>query len=86
MSNIRKVAVSEPLVDVVDPKQVVTNACLIKVGVNSLCYAFADDKINVTEKLKFALKGVENIAGKGENVDYQHFLLFPQCFQKLFLS
>ena len=24
---------------------------------------------------------VENIAGKGENAGYQHFLLFPQCFQ-----
>ncbi|XP_054259914.1 protein arginine N-methyltransferase 1-like [Macrosteles quadrilineatus] len=30
MSAIRKIAISEPLVDVVDPKQVVTNACLIK--------------------------------------------------------
>ena len=28
---------------------------------------FTDDKINVTEKLKSG---------------YQHFLLFPQCFQK----
>ena len=25
---------------------------------------------------------VENIARKGENAGYQHFLLFPQCFQK----
>ena len=25
---------------------------------------------------------VENIAGKGENAGYQHFLLFPQCFKK----
>ena len=23
----------------------------------------------------------ENIVGKGENAVYQHFLLFPQCFQ-----
>ncbi|XP_043477095.1 protein arginine N-methyltransferase 1-B isoform X1 [Leptopilina heterotoma] len=30
MSSIRKVAISEPLVDIVDPKQVVTNSCLIK--------------------------------------------------------
>ena len=30
MSVIRSVAVGEPLVDVVDPKQVVTNSCLIK--------------------------------------------------------
>ena len=34
----------------------------------------------VTEKLKFTLGRTENIVGKGE---YQHFLLFPQCFQKL---
>ena len=26
--------------------------------------------------------GVENIVGKGENAVCQHFLLFPQCFQK----
>ncbi|ELU01488.1 hypothetical protein CAPTEDRAFT_173477 [Capitella teleta] len=30
MSCIRRVAISEPLVDVVDPNQVVTNACLVK--------------------------------------------------------
>jgi protein arginine N-methyltransferase 1 len=30
MSDVRKVAISEPLVDVVDPKQVVTNSCLVK--------------------------------------------------------
>ena len=29
---------------------------------------------------------VENIAGKGENAGYQHFLLFPKYFQKYFLS
>ena len=49
--------------------------------------AFADDKINVTEKKnKFVLGGVENIVGKGENAGYQHFLLFPQCFQKASFS
>ena len=26
---------------------------------------------------------VENNVGKGENEGYQHFLLFPQCFQKV---
>lgn len=30
MSSIRKVAISEPLVDVVDPKQIVSNSCLVK--------------------------------------------------------
>ena len=25
---------------------------------------------------------IDNIVGKGENVDYQHFLLFSQCFSK----
>ena len=44
--------------------------------------AFADDKINVREQLKFGLERVGNIVGKGENAGYQHFLLFPQCFQK----
>ena len=24
---------------------------------------------------------VENLVGKGENAGYQHFLLFPQCFE-----
>ena len=44
--------------------------------------AFADDKINATEKWTFVLGRAENIVGKGENAGYQHFLLFPQCFQK----
>ena len=48
--------------------------------------AFADDKINVTKKLKFALGRVENIVGKGKNAGYQHFLFFPQCFQKATFS
>ena len=48
--------------------------------------AFADNKINVTEKLKFVLDVVENIMGKGENAGYQQFLLFPQCFPKASFS
>ena len=44
--------------------------------------AFADGKTYVYEKVKFVLRRVENIVGKGENAGYQHFLLFPQCFQK----
>ena len=39
--------------------------------------AFADDNLNVYQKLKFALGRVENIVGKGENAGFQHFLLFP---------
>ena len=45
----------------------------------------AEDKINLTHKLEFDFERVENIVGKGENAGYQHFLLFPQCFQS-FLS
>ena len=48
--------------------------------------AFADDKINVTEKLRFVLEKVENIVGKGENAGHRHFLLFPQCFQKAYYT
>ena len=45
--------------------------------------AFADRKIILIEKLKFMWERVENIVGKGKNTGYQHFLLFPLCFQKL---
>ena len=46
--------------------------------------AFADNKINVTEELKFVLVRVENIVGKGENAVFWHFLLFPKCFPKAY--
>ena len=45
---------------------------------------FAEDKINVTPKLKFVLGRLEKIVGKEEYAGCQDFLLFPQCFQKLF--
>ena len=47
---------------------------------------FADDKLNVTQNIKVIFHKIENIAGKAENAGYQHFLLFPQCFQKAFSS
>ena len=31
-------------------------------------------------------KALENTVGKGENAGKQHFLLFPQCFQKSSVS
>ena len=43
---------------------------------------FADDNLNTNKRLKFTLKRVENIVGKGEMLVTSHFLLFPQCFQK----
>ena len=43
--------------------------------------AFADDKINVAEMMVSLSDKIENIVGKGESAGYQHFLLFPQCFQ-----
>ena len=43
--------------------------------------AFADEKLNEVEKFIFVLGGLQNIMGKGENADFQHFLLFPLCFQ-----
>ena len=70
--------------------------CSDKRGLNSLLTlkfldwfklkAFTDDNIHVAEKLIFVLGRVENIVGKGENAGYQHFLLFPQCFQKASFS
>ena len=48
--------------------------------------ALADNKIKLAEKLRFVLGRVENIVGKGENAGYQHFLFFPQRFQKASIS
>ena len=45
--------------------------------------AIADDKINISKKLKFVLERIENIAEKVQNIGYPHFLLFLQCFQKV---
>ena len=50
-----------------------------------------EDKLLVLYKMKVLAKMVQlffdlvaNIAGKGENSGYQHFLPFPQCFQKTY--
>ena len=40
---------------------------------------FADDKKNVAHMISF----FNRVEGKGENAGHQHFLLFPQCFQKV---
>jgi hypothetical protein len=45
--------------------------------------AFAGYKINLTKIFKFVLRRVENIAEKGENAGFQHFLLF--VFSESFL-
>ena len=44
--------------------------------------AFADDKFTVAKLMIPVFDRVENIVVKGENASYQHFLLFPECFQK----
>ena len=44
--------------------------------------AYADNKVKVAKMAEFVLDRVENNVGKGENADYQHFLLFPPCFEK----
>ena len=46
--------------------------------------AFADDKSNGNQNITVVFHRIENIVGKEENAGYQHFLLFPQCFQKAF--
>ena len=48
--------------------------------------ASADDIPNVTQNIKFDCHRVESIVRKGENAGYQHFLLFPQCFERGFSS
>ena len=46
------------------------------------CKAFANDKLNLAKMMI----GQNNIVGKGENAGYQHFVLFPACFQTLPVS
>ena len=41
-----------------------------------------DDKIKVTQELKFISIRVENITGKGEHAGKKHVILFQKCFQK----
>ena len=43
--------------------------------------ALGNDKINGTQNARKERKRCGK--GKGENVGYQHFLLFPLCFQTL---
>ena len=44
--------------------------------------AFADDEINVINKLKFVSERIESILGKRENAGYEHFLLFGKCLSE----
>ena len=44
--------------------------------------ALADDPIDVTQKLKFVLRQVENISEKEGNASYQYFFHFQKCLQK----
>ena len=44
--------------------------------------AFADDKLHVAKMKISLLDREENSVGKGENIGYQHFLIFLQCFPK----
>ena len=46
--------------------------------------AFVGKEIKVLKMMIFVFDRVENIVGKGENAGYQHFLLFPKCFQMSF--
>ena len=54
----------------------------IKLFLKNHCpFQIADEKSNATKNTKFVWRTVENNVGKMENC-YQHFLFFPQCFQK----
>ena len=48
------------------------------VQIESICRQ--GNKYNLKTEIVFGMG--KKIVGKGENAGYQHFLLFPQCFQK----
>ena len=52
----------------------------------SILKAFADNKTNRTQKLKFNVGKVENIVGKGENAGNQHFLFITMFSKGLFFQ
>ena len=41
----------------------------------------ADDNLYLAQTMEFVVDVLENIGRNGENAGYQHFLLFPPCFQ-----
>ena len=43
---------------------------------------FAEGYFNLAEMVPFFSDTVDIFVRNGENAGYQHFLLFPQCFQK----
>ena len=45
--------------------------------------AFADDNINMTQKLKYVLERLENIVGKGENAVTSIFFFSHNVFKRL---
>ena len=53
-----------------------------KIRVQSSLKACAEDILKVIQMMICVTDWIENIVGKGENAGYQHFLLFPECFQK----
>ena len=52
------------------------------VQIQSICRR--QNKCKIKPEILFWI--VENIAGKGENASYQHFLLFPRYFQNFSFS
>ena len=44
--------------------------------------AFADNKIKVTENLKYIMGRLKIIVGRGENAGNQQILCFPTMFEK----
>ena len=47
---------------------------------------FADNNFTFDENGRKFSNRFENTVGKGEYSRYKHFLLFPQCFQRLLLQ
>ena len=69
-------------------KQRVKGRLLVKLLPDTIILAlskmntFADRNFIVAQMVQFVFVRLENIVEKGENTDYQHFLLFSQGFQK----
>ena len=56
------------------------------ITISSKPQEFADNKFEFDLNGRSSKKQVENTVGKGEIARHKQFLLFPQCFQKMYTA
>ena len=68
------------------PEPLSSQSHILTLYQTSLFFAWPIESICWLQNIKFVFHRVQNIVEKGKNPGYQHFLLFPQFFQKACFS